>query len=426
MLMTERLYWNYPEISRFSAKLVKSRLVTYEKDDKKDRGSLVKVWLDRTLFYPEGGGQPCDVGFLTVQGVDGSLPVRRVTEEDGEIVHYVYCSAGKLDGLVATVGNDVCGEIDWQCRFDHMQQHTGQHILSQAFLRTLEAHTVGFHLSSEHVSIDLDACQVTQATVQEAERLANEVVFGNIPVKAAEYAPDDLPNMVRRRLPKETETIRVIEIGDFDSCACGGTHVISTGQIGLIKVNEVVGAHGGMRVFFRCGWRALADYQSKNETALVCSRLLSIPVSEMDIGIKDLQAKVEEQERQIKQQKRKVLELEAANLASEAATLQDIFVKAIPGKDSEEIRALAKEVTAISSRPTVLFSRTPKFCVAIAGPGKDFDAGAVAQLLANAFGARGGGSRTLAQVGSKEALEVTDEETKERIRCLYNKCLRKG
>lgn len=337
--MTERLYWKHPELNTFTARMIHTSPCV-EKEGTCDRSeTMIKVWLDQTLFYPEGGGQPCDVGFLKVSGLGVSFPVTRVNEEDNDIVHYVYCPSDELDSLLVLNGNEVCAKIDWQRRFDHMQQHTGQHIVSQVFLRVLGASTTSFHMGQEYTSIDLDVGEISQDQVREVEQVANEVVFGNAPVKAAEYAPCDLPPMVRRRLPKETETIRVIKIGDFDACACGGTHVISTGQVGLIKICEVGRAHGGVRVVFRCGGRALADYRQKNEAAWACARLLSVPVDNIDNGVQSLLVKLEEREQEVKRQQRLIVKLETDVLSQEATEADGVFVK---GLQEEQQRSFVR------------------------------------------------------------------------------------
>ena len=256
------------------------------------------------------------------------------------------------------------------------------------------------------------------------EQVANEVVFSDVPVKAEEYKPGELLPSVRRRLPKETDIIRVVEIGDYDACACGGTHVISTGQVGLIKVCETARAHGGVRVIYRCGWRALADYQQKNESVRVCARLLSVAADDMDSGVSSLLAKLQEEEQEIKRLQKAFIELEAQVLTKEARERGSLFVRGLSGKKPDELRWLAKEVAARSGQPVIIFVRDPRFAAAIASPVDTFDARAAAQSLTAAFEARGGGNKSLAQVGSKEALGLSDEEIRERILIYVTKVYR--
>jgi Ser-tRNA(Ala) deacylase AlaX len=147
----------------------------------------------------------------------------------------------------------VRGTIDWEHRFDLMQQHTGQHILSRAFEELLDARTVGFHLGKDYVSIDLDIPALSDEARDRVEDRANQVVFQDLPVSGREYPKDQLPGGIRARFNIDAENIRVVSVGEYDACPCGGTHVVSSGQVGLIKVNQVDRAHGGVRVLFRCG-----------------------------------------------------------------------------------------------------------------------------------------------------------------------------
>lgn len=415
--MKERLYWAEPGATEFTA-TVESILPVSAASGAEDRPRLGVV-LDRTLFYPEGGGQPCDTGVLRNEKSGGELPVVAVREEQGAILHVVECpvgiEAGSAGGLVP--GARVQGRINWARRFDHMQQHTGQHVLSQAFLQVLQASTVGFHLSAEYVSIDLDVPEVIPEAVSRVEELANQVVFRDLAVTAREYLPDELPPQVRQRLPKAVERVRVVHIGDFDACACGGTHVLRTGQIGLIKLNEVTRAHNGTRVIFRCGGRALQDYGQKESALLAVARALGCPVEEAAAGVTALLARAERAEKEREEAHRALLDVEARLLAQEDSA--GPLVKAQPGKTVEELRYLARAAAALSGRPVVLFVREPRFSAVVA-QGKDtaFDARAVGAEIAQAFGGRGGGSPTLAQVGSKEPLVGEDSQVEERLRRL--------
>lgn len=418
--MTDRLYWEEPNGTEFTAVVTRVDPVPdLGRPGVQEGGATLGVVLDRTLFYPEGGGQPGDTGVLQLEGEDVLYRVKGVQEKDGDIVHLVELPPGK-DGVRKVPfapGARVRGRIDWERRFDHMQQHSGQHILSQAFLQVLGANTTGFHLGADYASIDLDVADLSPEEVERVEWLANEVVFQNIPVMAREYLPGELPEGVRRRLPKAAPKIRVVHIGDFDACACGGTHVTSTGRIGLIKVNEITRAHGGTRVIFRCGWRALRDYREKEEALLAAARALKRPPAEVADGIEALAARAETSEKVAEELRRALLDLEAKALAQEEPG--GVLVKALPGKSAEELRYLARAAAVARGKPVVLFAREPRFTAVIArGAVQDFDARAAAARLGAALGLKGGGATEIAQVGGREALPGDDENLTAEIRRL--------
>ncbi|MDK2925386.1 MAG: alanyl-tRNA synthetase [Bacillota bacterium] len=418
--MTERLYWEEPNSTEFTAVVTRVGPVPdLDRQGVQEGGVALGVVLDRTLFYPEGGGQPADTGVLQLEGEDALYRVKGVQEKDGAIVHLVELPARQEAGRKVPLGPGarVRGRIDWERRFDHMQQHSGQHILSQAFLQPLGAHTTGFHLGADYASIDLDVADLSPEQVERVERLANEVVFQDLLVTAREYLPCELPEGVRRRLPKVAPKIRVVHIGEFDACACGGTHVTSTGRIGLIKINEITRAHGGTRVIFRCGWRALRDYQNKEGTLLAASRALKRPPAEVVSGVEALKAQAEKSEKETERLRRALLDFEARVLVQEEAG--EVLVKALPGKSVEELRYLARAAAVVRDKPVVLFVREPRFTAVIArGAAQDFDACAVAARLAAALGVRGGGSPEMAQIGGREALPGDDATLTAEIRRL--------
>lgn len=414
METTVRLYWERPTETDFTATLI--RAVSLAAGEGEPNTGLI---LDQTLFYPGGGGQPCDTGVIEIEGRQEVLPVVGVREENGEILHLAQLPAG-LEGSpnLPAAGLQVRGRINWRRRFDHMQQHTGQHVLSQAFVRELQAETVGFHLGAEYVTIDLALPDIAPEDLARVETTANEIGFRDLPVSAREYLPDELPPAVRRRITKDTGRIRVVHIGDFDACACGGTHVASTGQIGLIKINEVERAHGGTRVVFRCGWRALRDYRAKESILAAAAKALARAAGDVVAGIEALAAKAEASEKEVKDLRRALLTREAQLLVSKPAA-GDAVVAALPGKTPEELRYLAREAAAAGGKPVVVFTREPRFSAVIArGTDSKFDARAVAARLSAAFGARGGGSPEVAQVGAKEAVPGKDDEIAAAIRRL--------
>jgi len=232
---TERLYYSDPYLCEFEARVIARR-------DIDGRSAVV---LDRTAFYPTGGGQPNDTG--TLSGVS----VLDVIADGGLIWHVLegHMNADEVDGRVA-----------WGRRFDHMQQHTGQHILSQAFIQTCGAETVAFHLGATSSTIDVNRVDLGVDDLGRAESLANEIIDRALAVSATFYSQADLARIPLRKPPKVTETIRIVQVAGFDWSACGGTHVANTAHIGLIKVVGSERRGQETRVTFLCGGRARADY----------------------------------------------------------------------------------------------------------------------------------------------------------------------
>src|SRR6266545_2938187 len=238
--MTERLYYSDSYIREFDANVVEQ--TAHE--------GKTAVVLDRTAFYPTSGGQPFDLGTLS-----GAKVLDVVDTDDGRILHVVDR---------APDGARVNGQIDWVRRFDHMQQHTGQHVLSAAFDRLLNARTESFHLGVEYSTIDL-ARELPAAEIARAEEEANRVVWEDRPVAIRFAGPDEIAKLPLRKEPKREGILRLIDVQDFDLSACGGTHVARTGAIGLIAVAATERLRGGSRVTFLCGGRALAGYRSLRE-----------------------------------------------------------------------------------------------------------------------------------------------------------------
>lgn len=225
------------------------------------QGDVWAVVLDRTVFFPEGGGQPGDTGWI------GEVPVTDTRESEGEILHL--CDAPLKEGETVTA------KLDWPVRLDHMQQHTGEHILSHAVWKLFGANNVGFHMGHDAVAIDLDR-PLTDAQLEEAEDFANRQIWDNRPVRAYEIDPRSAKKIsLRKTTEKAVELLRIVEVEGGDRCTCCGTHVRFTGEVGMIKVIRSESHKGGVRVYFLCGGRALADYRSKNRTVAQAGAALS-------------------------------------------------------------------------------------------------------------------------------------------------------
>lgn len=246
----EKLYYQNPYIRQFEANVISCR------EGKKG----FEVILDRTAFYPEGGGQPSDSGVL------GEALVLKVHERDEEIIHYT-------DRKVP-VGPAVIGTIDWDGRFSNMQQHSGEHIVSGLIHSRYGFDNVGFHMGHEDMTIDLNGV-LTWEQLMDIEKEANEVVCSNLPVTVTYPSEKELEELDYRSKKELTGRVRIVEVPKTDCCACCGTHVERTGEIGIIKFLSMIHYKGGVRISMLCGMKALKDYDRKTDQALAISAMLS-------------------------------------------------------------------------------------------------------------------------------------------------------
>ena len=345
------------------------------------------VTLDRTAFYPTSGGQPFDTGRL------GPSTVVDVSDVSGDVVHVV--SAPLVEGA------SVRGEIDWPRRFDHMQQHTGQHVLSAAFDRLFENPTVSFHMGGEVSSIDL----ARDASAQEVDRAvgeANRVVWDDRPVSIRFVSAQEAARLPLRKEPAREGRLRLIEIDGFDLSACGGTHVASTGSVGMIGVLGAERVRGGMRVTFVCGGRALQALGTYRDAVAASVRVLSVLPRELPAAIEKVQADAKELRKTIGRQQEALAVHEAARLlaGAEVAGGVRVVVETLDGWDANGLKAVAAAIAASGNAAVALFSGASPACAVIArSSGVAVDASAVLKQLMQQFGGRGGGRMDLAQGG---------------------------
>ncbi|MCL4250917.1 MAG: hypothetical protein KJ065_22395 [Anaerolineae bacterium] len=384
LLMTQRLYYDDSFTHSFSAHVVETFT----------HNGHPAVVLDRTYFYPTGGGQPHDTG-----SIGGARVIDVFTRADDKAVVHL------LDGAAA---GEVACEIDWTRRFDLMQQHTGQHILTQAFVQTAGAHTVGFHLSENSVTVDLDAEALTAGQVATAEGLANQILYDDRPVTTRIIDPEAAEGVRMRRVPDALATggLRVVEVQDFDMTACGGTHVTRTGQIGTIKVVGVERYKGGQRIEFRCGGRALADYDVRVGVTGKLTNALTCGLTELPAAVERLQNTIRERERTIKALQERLVEYEAADLLANAAVRDDArwIIAAFDDRDAAALRWLAgrlvREVGVVALLG-ISGEKTHVICARSADLSQDMNA--LLQAALAPFGGRGGGNPAQAQGGGGAA-----------------------
>ncbi len=386
--MTERLYYSDSYLTEFRARVV---------DVSPDAASpdRQRVYLDRTAFYPTSGGQPFDTGEL------GGLQVVEVTDEGDRIAHVLAA------GLAET---EVDGRIDRDRRFDHMQQHTGQHLLSAVLVELFDAPTVSFHLGAEACTIDV-AGALEPEQLREAERRANQIVFENRPVS---ISFEDSSGDLGLRKPTEREgLVRIISIEQLDRSACGGTHVRATGEIGPILIRKLDGIRGNLRIEFLCGGRSIARARADFDALSKIARVFSSPLDETPGLVDGQREKLQESERA-----RRRLSTELAQASGRA-----LYGETVPGPDgirralrrveslAEESRTEAQSFTAAGPAIFLALAETPPAILLAASKDSGVNSGEVVKRLLGPAGGRGGGNATLAQgsLPSKSALEELAE-----------------
>ena len=376
--MTNRLYYTDATLREFDAEVVACDTST----------TPPQLVLDRTAFYPASGGQPFDTGTL-----DGIRVTEVIDGDDGLVRHVVE--------RPIEVGTSVHGQIDWPRRIDHMQQHTGQHILSAAFDRLHGVRTTSFHVGAEAATIDL-AREVTPAEIARAEAEANRVVWEDRPVTVRFASEEEASRLPLRKDPVKTGVLRLVEVADFDLSACGGTHVSQTGVIGIIAVAGWERFKGATRLTFVCGGRALASHARLRDVVAAATRVVSVSPAELAAAIERLQGEVKALGRTVRTLQEDAAEARAREMRDQAETIgtRRVVIRSEPGWDAAALKTLA---AAIVSEPGVVAvlagDGSPVPVVAARSADVQWDAGAFVREATAALGGRGGGRPELAQGG---------------------------
>ncbi len=324
-MTTERLYYDDSYTLDFDAHVVEQ--TTFKK-----RLALV---LDRTYFYPEGGGQPPDTG-----QINGVTVIDVQTREDDRAVLHV------LDHELHD--SRVEGQIDPARRFDHMQHHSGQHVLSQALSQAASAETVSVHMSDSSMTIDVSRINIPPEGWSAVEELANRIVLEDRPVRAWFPEPDELASLALRKLPDVAGKVRVVDMGGFDITACGGTHVARTGEIGLIKIVKFERRGDTTRLEFRCGERSLRDYRDKNDVINRLVNDMTVGYWELPDAMRRLRDENKALQSELKAAREQLIDAEAMALLPAATRRGDyqIVARAFEGRDVNQVRLLAQKLTA--------------------------------------------------------------------------------
>ncbi len=311
--MTERLYYDDAYLIRFGAKVA----------EKLTHQGRPAVRLDRSAFYPTSGGQPHDMGLL-----NGKDVVDVQVAANGAVLHLL------AEPLPEETGR-VSGEIDWRRRYDHMQQHSGQHLLSQVCFRQLELETVSVHFGDALNTVDLEGSPLSTAQLANVEKAANEVVWQNRPIRAYWVDEEEREKVPLRRAPVVEGATRIVEIDKFDWSACGGTHVRRTGEIGLISLLRIEKHRGRSRVHFVCGERALADGAQRRVLLAETAGLLDSGVDDVPELVSKQQEALRTAERELKALREELVEYQARELLAETETAGGLRLVAREVADSE-------------------------------------------------------------------------------------------
>jgi len=396
--MTNRLYYPTSDLHEFDS-------VVHEVLSPSAEDPRPGVILRESVFYPTSGGQVHDTGWLSA-GANDRIRVTEVAEaEDGRVVHYLEAPTKLVPGEA------VRGIIDRERRRDHMQQHSGQHVLSAALIELYQIPTVSFHMGDDYCSIDLTTPSLTSEQVAGAEKRANQIIFENRPVTIRFVSRAQAEKLGLRKLPPaERDELRLIEIADFDLSACGGTHVNATGQIGSILVRKTEAVRQGTRVEFVCGGRAVRaarrDYTALSESAkLFSTQLWDVPTQ---------LHKTFDDAKLLRKQRDEALEQLAEAMAF--AALKDqadtpgprVVVRSFADRDISFVKLFAQRITRSGVPAVALVGSTTESpgLVFAQSPGGTADMGALLKQVLSTVGGRGGGSRDFAQGGVPAGTDV--------------------
>ncbi|MEN3325613.1 MAG: alanyl-tRNA synthetase [Acidobacteriota bacterium] len=387
MPVTERLYYSDSHLIEFEARVV----------DVTDRVSgWTAIVLDRTAFYPTGGGQPSDTGTL-----NGARVVECIDDGDNGVLHVV-------QGAAPGRGDAVRGRIDWSRRLDHMQQHTGQHILSQALITLFNAPTRSFRVLDASCEIDVELNNPTTEVIERAVELANNVIWEDRAIAIRSVTSGEAAKLRLRKEPARDGDLRLIEIDGFDLTPCGGTHAYRTGEVGMIAVRSWERAKGLTRIDFVAGVRALTDYRKANKSAREVAALFSTGRDD----VPQVAAQMLEEHKELNRRIR-VLEELAAGVEAErllATASEGVVTHIFDGRDAESLKKLAHALSAHPGTIALLGSRDKDTARLVFA--RSLDAGGdMNSLMREAcalLDGRGGGRPDMAQGGGKNVGKIGD------------------
>ena len=374
--MTQKLFYENMYLQHFSATVTGC-------EPAQDRWHIT---LDATAFYPEGGGQPGDTGYL------GNVRVIDTHSRRDEVIHIT-------DGPIQP-GEKIEGKIDWEPRFSRMQHHTGEHIVSGLIHRLYGYDNVGFHMGHDAVTLDLSG-ELSGADLEKVERLANEAVWKNIPIEISYPSPEALAALDYRSKKELSGDVRIVTVPEYDICACCGTHVHKTGEIGLIKLVNFQRYKGGIRIWMLCGGEALEDYTRKNKDVFAVSALLSAKPHEITPALEHVLKERDGLKLELGLLQDRLFEYKAAAIEQGAFTIQ--FEENL---SPNELRKYCLALCERCETAAVFSGKDREWKYAIGS--KNQDVRVLGKAFNEAFSGKGGGKPGLIQgsvTGDPEAIK---------------------
>ncbi|CAG9619534.1 alanyl-tRNA editing protein [Sutcliffiella rhizosphaerae] len=383
--MKNKLFYQDPYIKEFTATLQKQ-----EKDN--SNGEWYAV-LDKTAFYPEGGGQPFDTGVLN------DITVVNVQEINDEIRHY-------LEAPLPEGTTNISGIIDWERRFDHMQQHAGQHLLSAAFEELFSYKTISFHLGKEMCTIDIATPELTLDEANKAEGLVNQIILENRMIETKWVSKEELSLYPLRKELSVKENIRLVIVPEYDYNGCGGTHPNSTAEVSALKIMNWEKQKKKVRITFICGNRVLKELHEKQKVISELAIQLNAPQASMVDGVKRLLEQNKELEKTVKEQTNMLLEFEADSILSEVEIKGDLNVigKVFQNRTFSDLQILARNITNTNENMNVLLvleNNEKLQFVCARGKASEINMNMITKRLITEINGKGGGTVDFAQGGGR-------------------------
>lgn len=387
--MKEKLYYQDSYLQTFTA---------HVKQQQQDTEGNWYVTLSQTAFYPTGGGQPHDMGKLN------EVNVLDVEEVDGEIRHYI-------DNPTFDESMEVVGAIDWNRRFDFMQQHAGQHLLTASFVELLDIQTTSFHLGKEMVTIDVDCTELSEEQLMNVEDLTNQIILENRPIKTVWVTKEELSKYPLRKKVTVDDDIRLVIIPEFDYNGCGGTHPRSTAEVGSVKILHTEKQKGNVRIHFVCGGRVRTQLHRKQKVLSEMTRILSASEDGLSDAVQNVLNHQKKLEKSLTETKDMLFEYEAKDLVKAKKDINNVSsIQAIyQNRSIQELQKLARMVVAETKESVVfLVAENEQLLQFVAARGENVEL-SMKQLAANALSlinGKGGGSDLFAQGGGEASISA--------------------